>query len=112
MRLIDTDKLILNLNDYEIYDEKCIVDNLSQFGEPLNCTGHQFDSPCKDCCSFEGCKNFYLEKLAPLMRQPIVYGLGVLKYHTLRKNNDSLPGKSPLDITRYFGDRGPANKCH
>ena len=41
MRLIDTDKLILNLNDYEIYDEKCIVDNLSQFGEPLNCTGHQ-----------------------------------------------------------------------
>ena len=105
MRLIDTDKLILNLNDYEIYDEKSIVDNLSQFGELLNCTGHQFDSPCKDCCSFEGCKKFYLEKLAPLMRQPIVYGLDVLRYRTLRKSNDSLPGKSPLDITRYFGGR-------
>lgn len=91
--------------NYAIYDEKCIVDNLSQFSGLLNCTGHQFDSPCKDCCSLEGCKNFYLEKLAPLMRQPIVYGLGVLKYHTLRKNNDSLPGKSPLDVTRYFGGR-------
>ena len=64
--------------NYAIYDEKCIVDNLSQFSELLNYTGHQFDSPCKDCCSLEGCKNFYLEKLAPLMRQPIVYGLGVV----------------------------------
>lgn len=89
--------------NYAIYDEKCIVDNLSQFSELLNCTGHQFDSPCKDCCSLEGCKNFYLEKLAPLMRQPIVYGLGVLKYRMFRKTNVSLPGKSPLDITRYFG---------
>lgn len=89
--------------NYAIYDEKCIVDNLSQFSELLNCTGHQFDSPCKDCCSFEGCKNFYLEKLAPLMKQPIVYGLGVLKYRMFRKTNVSLPGKSPLDITRYLG---------
>lgn len=91
--------------NYAIYDEKCIVDNLSQFSELLNCTGHQFDSPCKDCCSLEGCKNFYLEKLAPLMRQPIIYGLGVLKYRMFRKTNVSLPGKSPLDITRYFGGR-------
>lgn len=89
--------------NYAIYDEKCIVDNLSQFSELLNYTGHQFDYPCKDCCSLEWCKNFYLEKLAPLTRQPIVYGLGVLKYRMFRKTNVSLPGKSPLDITRYFG---------
>ena len=88
--------------NYAIYDEKCIVDNPSQFSELLDYTGHQFDSSCKDCCSLEGCKNFYLEKLAPLMRQPIVYGLGVLKYRMFRKTNVSLPGKSPLDITRYL----------
>lgn len=89
--------------NYAMYDEKCIVNNLGQFSELLNCVEHQFDSPCKDCCLFEGCKNFYLEKLAPLMKQPIVYGLDVLKYHMFRKSNVSLPGKSPLDITRYFG---------
>lgn len=50
--------------NYAMYDEKCITDNLSQFSELLNCTGHQFDSPCKDCCSLEGCKNFYTEEEA------------------------------------------------
>ena len=89
--------------NYAMYDEKCITDNLSRFSELLDYTSHQFDSPCKDCCSLEGCKNFYLEKLAPIMRQPIVYGLGVLEYRMFRKANVSLPGKSPLDITRYFG---------
>ena len=89
--------------NYAMYDEKCITDNLSRFIELLDYTSHQFDSPCKDCCSLEGCKNFYLEKLAPIMRQPIVYGLGVLEYRMFRKTNVSLPGKSPLDITRYFG---------
>ena len=89
--------------NYAMYDEKCITDNLSRFSELLDYTSHQFDSPCKDCCSLEGCKNFYLEKLAPIMRQPIVYGLGVLEYRMFRKTNVSLPGKSPLYITRYFG---------
>ena len=89
--------------NYAMYDEKCITDNLSRFSELLDYTSHQFDSPCKDCCSLEGCKNVYLEKLAPIMRQPIVYGLDVLEYRMFRKTNVSLPGKSPLDITRYFG---------
>lgn len=88
--------------NYAMYDKKCIFDNIGQFGRLLDCTGYQFDFPCKDCSALEECKNYYLEKLAPLMRQPIVYGLGVLKYHMFRKSNDSLPGKSPLDITRYF----------
>ena len=48
--------------NYAMYDEKCITDNLSRFSELLDYTSHQFDSPCKDCCSLEGCKNFYLEK--------------------------------------------------
>ena len=91
--------------NYAIYDKKCIVDNLSQFSDLLNCTGHQFDSPCTDCCSLAGCKTFYLEKVAPIMRQAILDGLDVLKYRMFRKTNVSLPGKSPLDITRYFGGR-------